>query len=682
MKLSANWLRDFVDYPPPLERIGERLTMAGIEVKKIEPTPDRRDSVLEIEITTNRSDWLSHWGIAREIAAIENLSLKAPSLESGARPMPSGWKVACRDLAGCPYYTGVYIEGLSWAPTPEWMRDRLTACGLRCIHLIVDITNYVLLETGQPLHAFDADLLQGQEVQIRKAKSAEKFVAINDIGYELHAQDLVIADATKAVALAGIMGGKESEVTERTRNVFLESAFFDPRLIRQSSRRYGLRTESSYRFERRVDPEMVDTARERVVRLIKQHAKPRFISGVLKAGQKPLGAKNRIHLSAAEVEKALGVKIKSHQITSILTRLGLDVKPGSSEISSVGIPSFRSDITRPIDLIEEVARIYGYENIPETLPAQPPLAVERDANLEMEEKARHFLTGLGFFETVTFSLVSKEGLDPEEDLKNAVSILNPQNQDLVWMRPTLLPSLLQAIQKNQRAGEEAVLIYEIANIYRQEPKAHPQERKVVGVALQGKWRKKNWLDSERRATFYDLKGVLEAWLKEIQIEDYRFDSSPKLFFKKTPSEGIVAGSKPLGFLGQVHPRLIRQWDLEGDVYYAELSIPAMASMDRGEKQFTELPRFPAVERDLALIVSEEVRAEEVERPIWKLGKGLIAKIFVFDIFRGGRLPKGYKNIAFRLTYRSPERTLLSEEIQKLHTEIAEALAQQFQATFQ
>ncbi len=454
MKVSTNWLKDYITLTPPLERTAERLTMAGLEVKKTESisVQKEKDIVFEVEVTSNRPDWLSHFGVAREIAAVENTAFKIPEIDKTAnRPAAPGWKVELKENEGCPYYTGVYMEGVSNVPTPDFIKARLEACGVRPIHFLVDVTNYVLFETGQPLHAFDADLLEASEVRIRRAKAGEPFTAINGRELKLEAGDLVIADGRQAIAVAGVMGGKSTEINERTRNIFLESAYFNPRWVRKTSRRLGLASDSSYRFERKVDPEGVDYARERAVALIRQYAKPRFISAPLKAGDKPLSACSSVHLYFSEVKKKLGAPVKPHEALSILTRLGFLVKKESEESWKVSIPSFHADIAQPIDLIEEIARIYGYDNIPETLPAKAPAAVQPNPIVELEEKARDFFAGSGFFETVTFSLISPALLSPEEAALG-VKIHNPRNQELTLMRPRFYPSLLGAVQKNIRQG--------------------------------------------------------------------------------------------------------------------------------------------------------------------------------------------------------------------------------------
>lgn len=697
MKISTNWLKDFVTLAPPLARIAERLTLAGLEVKKCETLTQPADTLFEIEITSNRPDWLSHWGVAREIAAVENLSLKNPVTdpETGRTP-PPGWKIHIKDAAGCPYYTGVLIEGITETKTPDFIVDRLQACGIRSISLVVDITNYVLLEVGQPLHAFDADLIQGKEILVRRPKQGEKFTVINGAQIELLPDDLVIADSDRAVALAGVMGGKDSEINDRTRNVFLESAFFNPGRVRKTSRAHQLSSESSYRFERRVDPEAVDVGRSRAVALIQKYGKPRHISAVIKAGEKPQLDVKTVHLRSEEVTQVLGVEVRASQISLILTRLGLQVKqhnPGGFDARSgeqkergswaVGIPTFRPDLTRPIDLVEEIARIYGFENIPETLPARPTHSVSENPRLALERKIRYLLSGAGLSEAVTFSLVSEDGLDPEKDLKNAVRIVNPLQHGLHWMRPTFVTSLLNVIRKNVNAGADSVQIFEIANIYGAPPGAkHPVEERTCAIALYGKKATQTWLDAARAVTFFDLKGYVEAVLASAGCRELCVAKVEKSYFAGQRGEAIRAWQTPLAILGEVSEELLKQWDLKEPVFFAEISLENLVEHAKQVPAFKEWPRYPAIERDLSLVVNESVKSGDLTREIQGMGQGLIRQVVLFDLFRGKRVPEGCKNLAFRVVYQSPEKTLVSEDVQRLHEKIAQTLVQKYQASFQ
>ncbi len=684
MKISVNWLQDFIKMKPPIESIAERLTMAGLEVKKLESYQNMKDQLFEIEVTTNRPDWLSHLGVAREIAAVENLSMKWPETDTVTnRPMPSGWKLDLKEKDGCPYYSGILIEGITQQPTPDFIRERLEACGLRSISLIVDITNYVLLETGQPLHAFDADLLKFQEVKVRRAKAGEKMTAIDGTVLALTAEDLVIADRENPVAIAGVMGGKDTEVTDQSRNIFLESAFFHPRWVRRTSKRLGLASESSYRFERRVDPEGVDYGRARALWLIQKYAKPRFVSAVLKAGEKPAQEKTTLHISEQDIERWIGIPMKGNQIASILTRLGLQVSKTSGTSWKVQIPSFRSDLTRTVDLIEEVTRVYGFDNIPETLPERAPLFIPENPLLKVEGTVRDICAGAGLYESVTFSLISQKGLESDPAIQQSIQIVNPQHKELAWMRPHLAGSFLDVIKKNNHMGTHDVFVYEIANVYSAgEGKKKSAEEKVLSIALFGEWKSKTWLDTSRAVTFYDLKGILLSLLEALGIEGAVFKPLSNALFRQGACEEILIGKHCAGRLGEINHEIVAHWDLESPVFFGELYLERLVQHMRQIRPIQELPRFPAVKRDISLVVPESVKAGDVEKSILKLGGPLVRGVEVFDLFRGKRVPEGHKNMGLRVTYQAQDKTLVSDDVQDLHSKLADALAKQFQASFQ
>ena len=684
MKVSTNWLKDFVTLAPPLERLAERLTLAGLEVKKIEPRSDLKDTVFEVEVTTNRPDWLSHWGVAREIHAVENTGLKTPPFQNPAhRPMPSGWKLDLREAEGCPYYTACLIEGVQMVETPDWMRNRLSACGVRSVNLVVDITNYVLLEIGQPLHAFDADLITGSEVVIRRAKPGEAFTAINGTRCSLSAEDLVIADRSRPVALAGVMGGSESEVSARTRNILLESAFFHPRWVRKTSLRHGLGSESSYRFERRVDPEGVDIGSERAAYLFRELACPRNLSAVLKAGRKPTLEKSRIHLSLEQVRKILGMEVKPHEVHSALTRLALEVRSENPGNWVVGIPSYRPDLVRPVDLVEEVARINGYEKVPEVLPERSPVEAADHPLRELEERTRNFFAGQGLYETVTFSLVTRRACEAGGfDLRDSAEINNPIHQELTVLRPSFGPSLTDVAACNERLGARSVAIFEVGNLYSRKGRGGPVlEQSSLGVLLAGS-KEAAWSDPKRPFNFFDVKGLLENYFESIGIVKYSFQPWRTTYLAEEEAGEIKVDGERIGLLGALAEGSVKEWDLHTRAFFAEINLEVLLPRVPRDRKCGGLPRFPAIGRDLSVIVDEKVTVGEISDFIAHLGKGLIRAADLFDLFRGGRIPAGQKNLAFRLTYQSLERTLLSEEIQKLHEGIAAEVAKKFQARFQ
>jgi len=687
MKISLNWLSDYIKISPPYEKLAEDLTMAGLTVEGIEEmSGEPRDVVFEVEVTTNRPDWLSHWGVAREAAAIRNLSLKLPDIYTKVRAdLPSGWTLDLREADGCPYYAGVLLEGIpAGIETPAWIKNRLTVCGLRSINFVVDVTNYVLLETGQPLHAFDAGMLKDSKIKIRRAKAGEKLVLIDSKEITLQANDLVIADANGPVALAGIMGGKSTEVTAQTRNVFLESAYFSAAFVRQSARRHGLKSDSSYRFERRVDPAGVDFARNRAIHLILEYTKSHKVgvSGVLRAGQLPEASKKSIKLSIDRIQQVLGITVKTSEVISILTRLGLNVSAPSSKSLLVKTPSYRADLLEDIDLIEEVARIHGYGHIPETLPERAPILVQDHPQFKIENFLRPRLAGLGFHETVTFSLASDKGLEPD-DLKNAVELVNPQNHEMRWMRPTLLPSLLTVLRKNLDMRSEQTFLFEIANVYRRAPQDNKaQEDRVLALLICGQMRPAGWSEAGRAAGYHDLKGILMAVLESLGISKMSFTPSASETFEPGIFEMVKQTSKTAGKIGQVRTSLCAEWGIDEPVFFAEIKLESLLESWIRIKPLVDLPRFPSVVRDLSIVVPEEVKAGEINTLIAGLGQDLVKEVRVFDVFRGGRVPPNFKNLGISITYQSAEKTLVADDIQDLHTRIAGHIAKQYQATFQ
>jgi len=683
MKISTDWLKDFVDLKPPIPNHAEALTEAGLEVESIEKSASG-DTVFQVEVTTNRPDWLSHWGVARELSAIHGMALLKPVIADEkklSRTPPAGWKVIAKDSEACPYYTGILIEGITESKIPDFILRRLESCGLRSINLIVDITNYVLLELGQPLHAFDADKLVGKQILIRRARKSEKLILISGATIELNEQDLVIADSEKALALAGVMGGKESEVSALSKNIFLESAHFIPRPVRDSARRHLLSTDSSYRFERRVDPCLVDMARLRAIQLISEYAKPKTISGVICAGQKPNPIVAKIDLAQDFVTSTLGCDIKVNQISSALTRLGLEVRTVSSKAWKVTVPSFRADLTRPIDLVEEVARLYGFSNIPETLPTLLPGAVSMRPERRIQKKIREAMVGAGFNETVTFSLISKEGF-ADAELEAMVHLKNPLQAGLEWMRPSMLPSLLSVVHRNLRHGADSIALFEIANVYRRDSKKEVSEEKTIGFVLTGKARVGQWLDPSREAAYFDLKGVMQGVLKlsGLSSESWEPANSPGL--SSSVSEKVSVENFLLGYAGQVSQSWLKLWDIQTPVFYGELRISPLSSAMMSKKVFREIPKYPAMERDLSMMVPEQVYCHQVIQDIQDAGGTLVQNIQLFDLFQGGRIPKGCKNFSFRVTYLSRDRTLTADEIDALHSKIAQVLATKYQAQFQ
>ncbi len=701
MKVSLDWLKDYVGVKGSAEALSEVLTMAGLNVEKLHKVGD--DVVFEIEITTNRPDWLSHLGVAREIHAVTGKGFSLPPVyrdrsikKKGPVPKTRTLKISLPNHDLCPYYSAVILEDIQWQETPAFMKKRLEACGIRSINLIVDITNYVLLEWGQPLHAFDLDLIHGDEITARSGRDGERMTAIDDITYELKKNDIVISDAKGAIAIGGVMGGKESEVSSKTKNILLESAFFKPASVRQTARRLVLASESSYRFERRVDPEGVEEARRRAVYLISKYANPKRISPVYRSGKLPV-TKTKITLPTSEIERILGIEIPNSKVKSYLTHLGLDVSAKKNSISAV-VPSFRSDLTRPIDLIEEIARLYGYHQIPETLPDLVPIDISVQPILRLEKKTRCLCVGFGFQEIITFSIVEDAVLKRLGFSEPCVRLVNPQNQELSLMRPTLLSGLMQSLKRNISVGQTDLWFFEIGNRYFAVPGTAgtrssinqpvplvpgtegtlPHEERVLGLAISGEGRL-NWLDKKRPASFYDLKGVIEEFFSRLGIDSLQTEVCNHPFFEIGEAISLKINGTEVGIYGSLSERVRKIYDVDKPVYFAEFSLEELSRVQGKLIHFDELPKFPSSPRDLTLIVSDDFKAGVIIDRIRQMAGALAVKIDVFDYFKGGQIPKGKKSLSFRIDYQTKDRTLQNEEVNKLHFEIIDSLGRSFGA---
>lgn len=677
MKVSLNWLKDFVAIKGSYQTLAHDLTMAGLEVRKVESTKD--DTIFETDVTTNRPDWLSHLGVAREIHAVRGSHFALPPHEICSRSRTTrSFKISILDPELCPYYSAVLIEGVVWNETPELMRRRLEACGTRSVNLIVDITNYVLLELGQPLHAFDADRLNGEVICARRARKGEKMVAIDGVTYELEQDDLVIADSKGAVAIGGVMGGKDSEVSQKTTNILLESAFFAPSAIRKTSRRLGLASESSYRFERRVDPLAVSRGRERAVCFIQKYCCPRRISRVFQSGDLPV-KEPVIPLALSQVERVLGIRLPSRKVQSLLKRLGLQIS-GTAKKLTVRVPSFRSDLTRPIDLIEEVARLHGYEKIPETLPSMVPQEPDVEPVLELEDRVRTLCVSLGLQEAITFGIVESAPLEKLGLYRpHWIRLVNPQNKELDLMRPTLLPGLLAAIRCNVHVGETDVRLFELGNRYLDGgQRRFPSEERTLALAISGEG-KTNWMERPRAAGFYDLKGIIHELILRLGIGAIQTQAAVGAFYESGKGVCVRIQGEEVGHYGTLS-RLVRDaYDVKRPVFFAELNLEKIASFTVTQKSVEDISKFPSSPRDLTVILPEAVRAQEVIDEIEARGGDWVQRVEVFDYFKGERLPPGKKSLSFRIHYQAKDRTLQNEEVNRLHFSMMDSMSRKFDA---
>ena len=666
------------------------------------------DVVYDLEITPNRPDLNSVIGIAREIAAVTGNALKMPQVEARiphpASRIPHPVTVRLEDPDLCPRYTARLIRGVKIGRSPDWLKYTLEKVGIRSISNVVDVTNYVMLETGQPLHAFDYRLLQSGAgadhpspitIVVRRASEGEQFMTLDGQQRKLTSQMLLIANETKPLALAGIMGGQNSEITLNTTDVLIESAYFKPQNIRATSRKLELRTESSYRFERGGDIGICDWASRRAAQLILETAGGELLEGIVDAFPKPYQAK-QVTLRHAQTNAVLGIEIPArHQINS-LERLGLEVvavnalqDPGHS--TTFGIPSFRVDLKREIDLIEEAARLYGVEKIPATPPRGAVGASTYDPVHDQIAEARRLLTGLGLHEAQGQTLLSDLAIKPflSEPPIGLVYLSNPLSSDMNVLRPSLLPGLLEALRHNLAHKNNDIALFEIGRVFmvgqasvlatveQASVLAPPSEPRRLAMALTGQRHPLFWSGSERDAKFdlYDLKGRLEDFFEQFGLRGItwsrRSESTP-LFLE---SATIHLGKVQLGELGQLLPTLARQYDLRDAVLLAELNLDFLLTRRNPVRAFKPLPIFPSIRRDIAMVVPEVTTHEAVLQTIRQAKPPNLESIDLFDIFRGKSIPPGQKTMAYAFIYRSPERTLTDAEINAAHQKVLAQIKQ-------
>ncbi len=680
MKISKNWLQDYVSFREPVEELADSLTMAGLEVKGTETLSSLKDEVMEIEITSNRPDWLSHVGVAREVAALTGKKLSYPKWENKIpRVGKRDAAIEIRDIKLCPYYSACLLEGVEFGESPDFIKARLQAVGMRPINLVVDVTNYVLLEMGQPLHAFDWDRLVKGKIIVRRALDKEKIVAIDGTDYVLDNQDLLIADSKHPIAIAGVMGGIESEVGPKTRNILLESAYFSPVSVRKTSKKLGLVSESSYRFERGVDPRGVDIGRERAIHLIRGYAKNvGRISEIYQAGKPPV-KEPTIVFPLSEIPRILGLDLPMTKVTTYLRSLGLEVRAKKKGVISVKAPSFREDLSRPVDLVEEIARLHGYGHIPESIPFLKPVYPGERVSLKVEESLRDILLGAGVNEVVTFSLVNEKIFEKlGVTLSDATRIINPQNKELTLMRPTLFPSLLEVVKTNFYHGSGTeVRIFEIAGVYGPETKKNlPKEETTLGLAVSGV-KKPHWLEKGRKHSLFDLKGILEEVFFQMGVSEPNFLETENPFLSEAFS--ISANGRSLGVLGKVSMEVQEYYDIASDVFLAEISLEKFSDHVSFDRRFKSLPKYPASERDIALVLKEDVRVKEIIELILSVNRQFIKNARVIDLYRGGQIPAGKKSVAFSIEYRADDHTLTTDEILALHAKVVQSVLSRFGA---
>ena len=648
------------------------------------------DAVIEIDLTPNRPDCLSVIGIAREIAAVQKCKLTYPdtTVVASDNSIAAQTSVEIDSPDHCPRYAARLVTDVAIAPSPFWLQDRLISVGLRPINNIVDITNFVLLETGQPLHAFDFDHLEENRIVVRTARQGETFVTLDNNERSLDADMLMICDGKKPVAVAGVMGGLNSEIEPTTERVLIESAYFSPRSIRKTSKKLGLSTDASYRFERGADPDGVISAVNRAAQLMVEITGGTLVGGIIDEypGKQ---ARTVVELSTSHTNRLLGTGLEREQIADLLRSVEFEVAPGNNqETLKVTAPSFRVDVSRSEDLIEEVARLYGYDKINTTFPTIPAEGTTTVPALQLRNRIKQFMGGCGFTEAVTYSFISKHFtdqlcLDEDDERRRAVSILNPLTEDQAVMRTSLLPGMLSTTGYNIAQGTRHIKIFEIGKAFiANQPSELPREIETLIAIWSGPRTPADWENKETPCDFYDIKGVAEALQLELKISGLQYtatDADKCRYTRAGYSAEIIAGKKAIGTIGEIHPQVLANFNLKQTAFFFEIHLDELAKMIPAQIEARPLPRFPSVSRDITLIVGEPVEAQGLLDAVAAMDEPLVESAHLFDVFSGSPIPEGKKSVSFRLIYRSTDRTLSDDEVNRLHKTISSVLIKNFAA---
>jgi phenylalanyl-tRNA synthetase beta chain len=674
MKVPVSWLKEWVPVRASAKEIAKRLTFAGFEVEGIASVDG--EPVLEVNVTPNRGDALSIRGIAREVAALYQLPLKFPVKKSPWKaPAKSAVAVSIVRPKSCPRYALAVIDNVKVGPSPDWLVRRLAQTGVRPVNNVVDVTNFVLMELGQPLHAFDRSKIRGGKILVRNAKPGETLKTLDGAERKLVADDLVIADVEGPLALAGVMGGVPSEVTSSTTSIALECAFFDPAVVRRASRRLGILSESSYRFERRVDPEAIPEALQRAVLLILETAGGQVSSiiDLYKERQKPA----HVRFRPEETSAVLGGTWTEKEIRSVLQRLGFGITVSGKGEWLVTAPSYRGDVSRSVDLIEEVARLLGLDRVPENFPSlRTPARV--GADFEPERRIKSLLSDLGLQETIHYGFVSPE-LAAALGEEGRFALANPLSREESVLRSSLLPSLLAAASHHARHKMGTFRAFELRIVFEPKPGARPSEKKKLAGLLMGTRLGAHWSGGVQGTDFYDLKGVVERILSSLGLDaKTSFLKGSVSYLHPGQQASLFIDERPVGVLGEVHPDVLGRFDLKKAAYVFELDWPSLVSASAPMRRFRDYPRLPVVERDLALVVDQGIEAGNLAAFIARQDP-VIADAKVFDLYQGSQIADGKKSLAFSIRMSRADRTMTDEEVNEVFQRIIQGVKSEFRA---
>ena len=671
MKISLGWLKEFVEVPADPRELRRDLTMLGLNVESISAARD--GWVLDVEVTTNRPDCLSHYGVAREAATFYRRALKPlefPVKES-AEPATSEIAIEIADPDLCGRYCGRVVRNVQVKPSPEWLQKRLEAVGQRPINNVADITNYVLMELGHPLHAFDLSRLRQRKIIVRRAKTGEHLRTLDDVDRALGSENLVIADAQRAVALAGVMGGEDSEISSSTRAVLLESAWFEPVSIRRTAKAQGMHTEASHRFERGADIQMAPVALDRAATLIAELAGGEILRVVDVYPRRE--RREDLVLRRSTILRVLGAEISWEEVERILRGLGFETERRGTEGWRVTPASFRLDVTREVDLVEEVARHYGYDKLPTRLRSAPP-RVEKDLVREKELAISARLVALGYREIIPSSMV-----DPAENARFTdrppVVLANPLSQEASALRSSPIPSMLRALRWNLDRGQNDVRLFEVGKTYSPRAEGLADERRVLTLGLTGHRKPVAVYEGEKEKVvgIFDFKGDIETLLEAFEIPGLRFEPEGCRYFDSAQGGRLVAAAGTFAVFGRLDAATMDYYKLRQDVWLADVDLDLLLKTSLRTFTFRELSRFPAVERDFSLLVPEGRSYHEIEGAVRGLGLETLQSLSPGDVFRGGAIAAGHYSLLLRVVFQSPTHTLTSEEVTGMSQQVLGAL---------
>ena len=631
------------------------------------------DTVLEINVTPNRPDCLSHLGIAREIGVITGNALKKPddTVKETDSSVNDWVEIEIVDKVACPRYSVRIIRDVKVGPSPKWLKERIEAVGLRSINNVVDITNYVMYETGQPLHAFDYDLIQGRKIVVRKAGKKERFTTLNNEEHTLCSDDLLICDADRGIALAGVMGGLNSEVSGKTRHILLESANFDSMTIRKTAKRLGLNSDASQRFERGADPNNTVYAANRAAKFLAEISGGQVSKGTGDVYPKKIVPEN-ITLSLKKLKAILGIEVPKKEVFSILQGLDLQVKDGDP--IRVEIPTFRPDLKKEIDLVEEIIRHYGYDKIESKLSSNVPLSFQTNTKQDFSEHLKNVLTGFGFYETLGNSLVSEKHVSAFTPGRKPVVVENPLSPETACMRTMLIPSLLDAIQWNKNRAQQNLRLFEIGQVFWAKKGSLPDEPLFIAGVLSGMTREKPfWNEKAEYFNFFHLKGVLITILEHLHLVGIQLISEMHVGFQPETSVSVYSGNKKIGLAGEIDLNVIKKWDIRDPVFGFEISVDALLNLAKRTKKYHPIPKFPSINRDLSIMVDEAITVSEIEKAIVANAGETLMELVLFDLYQGKQIPDGKKSLSFSMTFQSPVRTLQEEDVEPVMASILKCL---------